>query len=197
MLLQMCRGNFPSGFPSQSSVGPGGPRPRVNYSNERFSPSQRQERERLAEEEIITRPIIKEEDLTRMDDISRDAGWTAQEEIDYHQKLAFSDEEETEESQLQAQSKEEKKDLKDEKNEKNAFPTRSLDDRDERDNKQRDSKETGQPTVRWSQAQGPRDFRGPPGPNAGYPPHSQQQQRSSYPIKGTANHLLSSNFNSI
>ncbi|XP_044595576.1 protein PRRC2C-like isoform X3 [Cotesia glomerata] len=97
------RGNFPAsgGFPPQipsnmsgGGGGGGGPRPRFN-PNDRF-PSSRapQERERPpVEEEVITRPIIKEEDLTRMDDISHDPGWAAHDDIDYNQKLAFSDDE--------------------------------------------------------------------------------------------------------
>lgn len=64
----MYRGNFSGGFPSQfpSNAGPGGPRPpRFNYTSERFPPPpapRQQERERVPEEEIVTRPIIKEED---------------------------------------------------------------------------------------------------------------------------------------
>lgn len=34
-------------------------------------------------EDLVPRPIIKEEDLNRMDDISRDAGWAVQDDIDY------------------------------------------------------------------------------------------------------------------
>lgn len=34
-------------------------------------------------EEVISRPIIKEEELSRMDEISKDAGWAESDEIDY------------------------------------------------------------------------------------------------------------------
>lgn len=34
-------------------------------------------------EEIVSRPIIKEEELNRMDEISKDAGWAESDEIDY------------------------------------------------------------------------------------------------------------------
>lgn len=34
-------------------------------------------------EDLVPRPIIKEEDLNRMDDIARDAGWAGQDDIDY------------------------------------------------------------------------------------------------------------------
>ncbi|KAK9737368.1 BAT2 N-terminus [Popillia japonica] len=44
-------------------------------------------------EEVSRRPIIKEEDLNRMDDMTKDMGWAAQDEIDYNQKLEFSDDE--------------------------------------------------------------------------------------------------------
>lgn len=35
------------------------------------------------QEEVTTRPIIKEEDLKVMDDITGDSGWAAHDEIDY------------------------------------------------------------------------------------------------------------------
>ncbi|KAG5873173.1 hypothetical protein JTB14_023930 [Gonioctena quinquepunctata] len=44
-------------------------------------------------DEVVPRPIIKEEELSRMDEISKDVGWAESDEIDYNQKLAFSDEE--------------------------------------------------------------------------------------------------------
>ncbi|XP_056642494.1 uncharacterized protein LOC130448914 [Diorhabda sublineata] len=44
-------------------------------------------------EEIASRPIIREEELSRMDEISKDMGWAESDEIDYNQKLAFSDDE--------------------------------------------------------------------------------------------------------
>ncbi|CAH1184606.1 unnamed protein product [Phyllotreta striolata] len=50
---------------------------------------------RLADRDIedMPRPIIKEEELSRMDEISKDMGWAESDEIDYNQKLAFSDDE--------------------------------------------------------------------------------------------------------
>ncbi|KAF5289512.1 hypothetical protein FQA39_LY15067 [Lamprigera yunnana] len=44
-------------------------------------------------DEVCHRPIIKEEDLNRMDDMTRDVGWASHDDIDYNQKLAFSDDE--------------------------------------------------------------------------------------------------------
>lgn len=35
------------------------------------------------DDEIIPRPIIKEEDICKMDDIARDAGWATHDDIDY------------------------------------------------------------------------------------------------------------------
>ena len=178
----MYRGSFPpSGFPSQfpQNVGPGGPRPRINYLSERFSSGQRQQQDRERQppqddEQIITRPIIKEEDLTKMDDISRDAGWAAHDDIDYNQKLAFSDDE----LELEP-NKEEKKELKEEKIEEIV-----TDDRDKlRDNRDRDSKENRDqtPLRPWNQNSSARDFRGPSG-TTGY--SSQQQLRSNHPLRG-------------
>lgn len=46
-----------------------------------------------SEEPIIPRPIIKEEDLSRMDTLAKDDGWAKCDEIDYNQKLVFSDDE--------------------------------------------------------------------------------------------------------
>lgn len=34
-------------------------------------------------EEVVSRPIIREEELNRMDEISKDAGWAESDEIDY------------------------------------------------------------------------------------------------------------------
>lgn len=34
-------------------------------------------------DEVISRPIIREEELNRMDEISKEAGWTESDDIDY------------------------------------------------------------------------------------------------------------------
>jgi hypothetical protein len=47
----------------------------------------------IEEDGVFTRPIIKEEDLKQLDEIVRDNGWATSDEIDYNQKLAFSDDE--------------------------------------------------------------------------------------------------------
>lgn len=46
-----------------------------------------------APEPLATRPIIKEEELNRMDSLAKDDGWSKCDEIDYNQKLVFSDDE--------------------------------------------------------------------------------------------------------
>lgn len=44
-------------------------------------------------EMIVQRPIIKEEELDRIDSLARDEGWSKHDEIDYNKKLQFSDDE--------------------------------------------------------------------------------------------------------
>lgn len=156
---------------------------------DRFPPPQR---ERVAEEEILTRPIIKEEDLTRMDDISRDAGWAAHDDIDYNQKLAFSDDE----TELEPKNNE-KKDAKEKKNDENVMeekekPRDNRDARDTRDNRDnRDSKELRDPPHRsWTQPAMNRDYRGSNGASGGgYATqsqlHSVHSLRGRYPFINT------------
>ncbi|XP_011644357.1 protein PRRC2C isoform X7 [Pogonomyrmex barbatus] len=167
----MYRSNFPAGFSSHitSNSGSNTPRPRFNHPLDRFPPPQR---ERVAEEEILTRPIIKEEDLTRMDDISRDAGWAAHDDIDYNQKLAFSDDEPEPESS----KNDEKKDIKEKKGDDNIAEEKEK----PRDN--RDSKELRDPPHRpWTQPMN-RDYRGSNGASAGYA--SQSQLHSVHSLRG-------------
>lgn len=169
----MYRGNFPGGFPAQfpANSGANNPRLRFNHPLDRFTPPQR---ERAAEEEILTRPIIKEEDLTRMDDISRDAGWAAHDDIDYNQKLAFSDDEADSESP----KSDEKKDFKEKKGEDNAVEEKEK----PRDN--RDSKELRDPLPHrpWTQPSMNRDYRGSNGASGGYA--SQSQLHSVHSLRG-------------
>ncbi|XP_011159369.1 protein PRRC2C isoform X10 [Solenopsis invicta] len=166
----MYRSNFPGGFSSQfaPNAGPNSPRPRFNHPLDRFPPPQR---ERVAEEEILTRPIIKEEDLTRMDDISRDAGWAAHDDIDYNQKLAFSDDE----GESEQSKSDEKKDAKEKKGDDNATEEKEK----SRDN--RDSKELRDPPHRsWTQPMN-RDYRGSNGAS-GYA--NQSQLHSVHSLRG-------------
>ncbi|XP_071563268.1 uncharacterized protein Nocte isoform X9 [Temnothorax nylanderi] len=167
----MYRSNFPAGFSSQfsSNSGSNSPRPRFNHPLDRFPPPQR---DRMAEEEMMTRPIIKEEDLTRMDDISRDAGWAAHDDIDYNQKLAFSDDE----AESEPSKNVEKKDSKEKKGDDNVAEEKEK----SRDN--RDSKELRDPPHRpWAQSMN-RDYRGSNGASGGYA--GQSQLHSVHSLRG-------------
>ncbi|XP_032674402.1 protein PRRC2C isoform X9 [Odontomachus brunneus] len=160
------RGSFPGAFSPQfpSNSGSNSPRPRFNYPLDRLPIPQR---ERVAEEEIITRPIIKEEDLTRMDDISRDAGWAAHDDIDYNQKLAFSDDE----TEPESSKTDEKKDPKEKKSDDNAAEEKEK----LRDN--RESKELRDPPHRpWTQSSMTRDYRGSNGASGGGGGYAAQSQ---------------------
>lgn len=44
-------------------------------------------------EAIVQRPIVKEEELDRIDSLARDDGWSKHDEIDYNKKIQFSDDE--------------------------------------------------------------------------------------------------------
>uniref|UniRef100_A0A0N7Z9M7 Putative splicing factor n=1 Tax=Rhodnius neglectus TaxID=72488 RepID=A0A0N7Z9M7_9HEMI len=84
-------GGFPNMFPPNFNSPPVRPRFHAPPEN-RFVQGSRPPP--LADpEDLIPRPIIREEDLNRMDEISRDTGWATQDDIDYNQKLAFSDDE--------------------------------------------------------------------------------------------------------
>uniref|UniRef100_A0A182JZW5 BAT2_N domain-containing protein n=1 Tax=Anopheles christyi TaxID=43041 RepID=A0A182JZW5_9DIPT len=47
----------------------------------------------LAEQEVVMRPIIRDEELQRLEAIAQDEGWAKDYEFDYNQKLEFSDDE--------------------------------------------------------------------------------------------------------
>lgn len=171
----MYRSNFPGGFPPQfaPNSGSNSPRPRFNHPLDRFPPPQR---ERVAEEEILTRPIIKEEDLTRMDDISRDAGWAAHDDIDYNQKLAFSDDEPDPEPK-----NDEKKDIKEKKGDDNAVEEKEK----SRDNPRDSSKELRDPPHRpWTQPSMNRDYRGSNGAGGSGGYNNQSQLHSVHSLRG-------------
>ncbi|XP_063244612.1 protein PRRC2C isoform X15 [Bacillus rossius redtenbacheri] len=91
---QVYRGSFPGGFPPNFTGAMHGPRPRFPYQpdNNRFAGPPRTTPS-TGEDEVVPRPIIKEEELIKMDDIAQDASWATHDDIDYNQKLAFSDDE--------------------------------------------------------------------------------------------------------
>ncbi|XP_025837147.1 uncharacterized protein LOC108738623 isoform X2 [Agrilus planipennis] len=92
----MCRGNFASnghGLPTFPNPPAGAPKWSTGGPNRGVIENRSQAPQRPDEDEVVSRPIIKEEDLTRMDDLARDVGWASYDDIDYNQKLAFSDDE--------------------------------------------------------------------------------------------------------
>ncbi|KAK4881051.1 hypothetical protein RN001_004370 [Aquatica leii] len=88
----MFRGNnFPSnGHGNSNFSNVSGP---VNNGRSRASDNRGSSRSNNENDDMCHRPIIKEEDLNRMDDMTRDVGWASHDDIDYNQKLAFSDDE--------------------------------------------------------------------------------------------------------
>lgn len=182
----MYRGNFPGGnFPGQFP--PGGTRTRINYPPDQ-APPQRGDRDRgpsFDKETIQTRPIIKEEDLSRMDDISRDAGWTASDDIDYNQKLAFSDDEL--DDQPSGTKKEENRKELEKQEEKHVQEEKEMHrDKEQKESGRIEPRNDMQSLHSWNnKGQTPRDYRGPPGqvpPN--YPPQ-QPSMRPAHPLRGT------------
>ncbi|XP_034934414.1 protein PRRC2B isoform X3 [Chelonus insularis] len=192
----MYRGNsFPQGgFQPQissSNMSSSGPRPRFNNSSDRFPAFGRQEERegRPLVEEVVTRPIIKEEDLTRMDDISHDPGWAAQDDIDYNQKLTFSDDE----PEPEPTKKEEKKESSPPKEEKpveisleekerlRETSESPRDSKDARDNLQ-SANRSWYPSDRLGPS--PRDYRGSNGPTTRDNYSTQPPLRPSHPLRG-------------
>lgn len=71
--------------------------PRLQQRQQNAVSSRRQndnsERNSYEPELIVQRPIIKEEELDRIDSLARDDAWGKHDEIDYNKKLQFSDDE--------------------------------------------------------------------------------------------------------
>jgi len=157
-------GNFP---PNYQQHGP--PRPRIPYlPDTRFMPPNRGPPN--IEHEEISRPIIKEEDLKVMDEISRDTGWAAHDEIDYNQTLAFSDEEgNQEDDKVKKSSQADKKD-----DNRNTGKEMEKDEKSNRENTQDcmpdPHRQRPEPPRAWQQPR-PADFRqGMPPTMMGFPP---------------------------
>lgn len=72
----MYKGNF---VPS----GNGAPNQNPPQMNGRNRTDNRPSPRMVDPEEITPRPIIKEEELIRMDEINKDMGWTCQDDVDY------------------------------------------------------------------------------------------------------------------
>uniref|UniRef100_A0A6M2DUH9 Putative mediator of rna polymerase ii transcription subunit 12-like isoform x3 n=1 Tax=Xenopsylla cheopis TaxID=163159 RepID=A0A6M2DUH9_XENCH len=102
----MYRGNggtannfgLPQNFGTAQTTARNQARPQNNY-NDLQGPRDNRRGPTISKRDIdlsdtpLQRPIIKEEDLDKMEDIARDVGWAAHDDIDYNQKLAFSDDE--------------------------------------------------------------------------------------------------------
>lgn len=76
-----------STFQQTSAIGhqnqtPSPPTP-INGRNNRQTDNRQPRMADRDMEELAPRPIIKEEDLNRMDEISRDVGWAESDDIDY------------------------------------------------------------------------------------------------------------------
>lgn len=85
------RGNYSNNYNDYQS----GPRHRQQPPPRHAGRSQHDDRSSSYEPEVITqRPIIKDEELDRIDSLARDdGGWSKNDEIDYNKKLQFSDDE--------------------------------------------------------------------------------------------------------
>lgn len=109
-----------------------------------------------------------------MDDISRDAGWAAHDDIDYNQKLAFSDDE----GESELSKGDDKKDIKEKKGDDNSA---------EEKEKSRDSKELRDPPLRdrpWPQPSMNRDYRGSNGASSSGGYNNQSQLHSVHSLRG-------------
>ncbi|KAK7867205.1 hypothetical protein R5R35_008391 [Gryllus longicercus] len=109
--FQMYRGAFSPNFqgPMHGPVRPS----RYQYptENSRFMA---RPAPNTVDDELVPRPIIKEEELSKMDDIARDAGWAIHDDdiVDYNQQLLFSDDESTPEEDARKDAKTSNKDEK-------------------------------------------------------------------------------------
>ncbi|XP_059483980.1 protein PRRC2C isoform X2 [Neocloeon triangulifer] len=102
-------GGGPSNFPPTFQ---GNTNSRQRYPDQSRQPQgQRYPSQRPVDDDaLFSRPIIKEEDLKQMDEIVRDNGWATTDDIDYNQKLSFSDEEGDEGSQSRPSKQSDKQD---------------------------------------------------------------------------------------
>ncbi|CAG9772485.1 unnamed protein product [Ceutorhynchus assimilis] len=90
----MYKGSFPQNGPQTGQVN----HPHSTPYNGRSRavdnrPPRLQDRDVPTSDELAPRPIIKEEELSKLDEIGHDMGWAGSDDVDYNQKLAFSDDE--------------------------------------------------------------------------------------------------------
>ncbi|XP_050303901.1 protein PRRC2C isoform X2 [Anthonomus grandis grandis] len=100
----MYKGSFPQGGPQHTAPGPGNNQTHHHHHppaplgaprrTDNRPPRLQDNREFTASgEEVVPRPIIREEELSKLDNFGHDMGWATSDDIDYNQKLAFSDDE--------------------------------------------------------------------------------------------------------
>uniref|UniRef100_A0AAR5Q3P1 BAT2 N-terminal domain-containing protein n=1 Tax=Dendroctonus ponderosae TaxID=77166 RepID=A0AAR5Q3P1_DENPD len=90
----MYKGSFPQGAPqggavnhSQSQMGS------APHNGRRSNDGRPPRLQEVSSDELAPRPIIREEELSKLDEFGHDMGWATSDDIDYNQKLAFSDDE--------------------------------------------------------------------------------------------------------
>ncbi|XP_030763788.1 uncharacterized protein LOC115888261 [Sitophilus oryzae] len=92
----MYKSSFPQGSATTvTSNHPHAQAPAPGMGGRRMAdnrPPRLQDRD-VAPEELTPRPIIREEELSKLDEFGPDMGWAVSDDIDYNQKLAFSDDE--------------------------------------------------------------------------------------------------------
>ncbi|XP_065337387.1 protein PRRC2A isoform X3 [Cloeon dipterum] len=126
-LPAQLRGIIPPFMYRGSQFGPGGGPPsnfpqnfqgnNNNNSRQRYPEQQRQSQGQrypsqrpVDEDALFSRPIIKEEEFKQLDELVRDNGWATTDDIDYNQKLSFSDEEGDDNTQSRTNKQNEKLD---------------------------------------------------------------------------------------
>ncbi|KAI8115366.1 hypothetical protein CVS40_12427 [Lucilia cuprina] len=99
---QQTRGNIQD-YRSNSSNSSSAVKPNSNGGGGGVSGVNRKDKDYIIEPEVaqMQRPIIREEDLERLNAIANDDSWTKQDDIDYTKKLTFSDDESPEDTPTQ------------------------------------------------------------------------------------------------
>lgn len=175
----MYRTNFTSGFPPNFTNPMHGQlrtRAVISYPNEnRPAPA-------ADPEDLVPRPIIKEEDLNRMDDIARDAGWAGQDDIDYNQELTFSDDEGGQEKES-SKNKTSRTPTQTREQEKHSEKDSESVDREDRSSRENGREKTStqppenrtgppEPTRGWQQPRSPAEYRPSPPNVMNFPPQA-------------------------
>lgn len=72
--------------------------PRFSHHDNRFMQHSSHHPQQVRREPLVQCAIVKEEDLSKLDEVAKDGGWVLHDSVDYNQQLNFSDEE-TEDSE--------------------------------------------------------------------------------------------------